>query len=1011
VRFCVLGPLEVWESGNELQLGAGRQRALLILLLLHAGEVVSTDRLIDELWSGRPPATAVKVVQGYVSQLRKVVPDEVLVTRAGGYALLAGDTDVAQFEQLIARARSQAPAEAARTLQEALDLWRGQPLAEVEYESWAQTEIQRLGELRLGAVEDQVDAELRLGHHARLVPELEALLAAHPLRERLCGQLMLALYCSGRQADALEAYAAARRRLVEELGIEPGPELQDLQRRILVHDPELGPITRPRPVAERRRATWLAAAGALLLAAAIAAAAVELAGGNGGNGGQAAFSSVVPDSLAAVDPKTNEIVGQVLIPGGPSLVSAGKNVLWVASDASRTVSSISADRLAVTHVVAPGAIPSALEANGDAVWVLDGSHRVLVRIDPTYGAITRRIKLPPGPPPRALNRSLSSLSVAFGAKALWVTDGSTRLLRIDPRSGRLLKALDLHEPLDDVAVGAGAVWAVSGPAAALFQVDRQDRAVTTRIPIVNRLGKTAPFPVGVAVGEGAVWVLNGNTQTVTRVDPGSAGVTATIPLGIGSNPNDIAAGAGSVWVADGGDGTLARIDPGTNAATIIPLGSSPTGVAVGGDRVWVSVQPGFRAGVARPRGRIQAVSTSALPATSCSPVEFQGEGQPRYLIASDLPFQGQASLSETLQMSDAVRFVLTQHRFRAGRFSIGYQSCDDSIAQTGNYDADKCRANARAYAADKSVIGVIGGYNSGCSLAEIPVLAAARGGPVAMISPSSTYVGLTRAGPGTAPGEPGKYYPGGTRNFVRVVAADDVQGAADALLAKQLGVRRLYVLNDTDPYGFGIASNVRHAATKLGIGIAGFEAWDPHARSYTAVARRVLRARADAVFLGGSVDQSNGATLVKSLRAVLGVHVRILTPDGFTPISAFAQLAGPAAEGITVSFPAVPAEQLRNEGQQFVTRFETAIGRPVEAYSMAAAQAAEILLDAIASSDGTRASVTSNLFRTRVSNGILGSFSFDRNGDTTAGAVTIYRIVRGKPTVFRVITPPPSLVR
>jgi branched-chain amino acid transport system substrate-binding protein len=572
----------------------------------------------------------------------------------------------------------------------------------------------------------------------------------------------------------------------------------------------------------------------------------------------------------------------------------------------------------------------------------------------------------------------------------------------------------VHEPLDAVAVGADAVWVTSGRSASVFQIDTQARAVQTHIRIVNRVGTAAPFPIAVAAGEGSVWVLNGNTETVSRIDPELGGVTATIPLGIGRNPSDIAAGAGAVWVTNGGNGTLARIDPSTNSVTTIPLGSSPTGVAVGAGRVWVTVQPGFRAGVALPTGPVEATSGTrplALSASFCSPVEFQGKGQPQYLIASDLPFQGQASLAETLQMSDAIRLVLAQRHFRAGPYSVGYQSCDDSVAATGSYDIRKCKANARVYAANKSVVGVIGGYNSGCSAAEIPVLAGARGGPLAMASPSSTYVGLTHAGPGTARGEPQKYYPGGKRNFVRVIAADDLQGAADALLAKRLGVQRLFVLHDGDPYGFGIAADVRHAATKLGISLVGFERWDPHGRTYTRIARTIKLAAADAVFLGGTVDTSNGAVLVKSLRSVLGERVHILTPDGFTPISAFAQLAGPAAEGITVSFPATPAERIRGEGQRFVAQFEKAIGRPVEAYSVAAAQCAAVLLDAIASSDGTRASVTSNLFKTKVSNGILGSFSFDRNGDTTAGAVTIYRIVAGKPTVFIVITPPPSLVR
>jgi branched-chain amino acid transport system substrate-binding protein len=361
-------------------------------------------------------------------------------------------------------------------------------------------------------------------------------------------------------------------------------------------------------------------------------------------------------------------------------------------------------------------------------------------------------------------------------------------------------------------------------------------------------------------------------------------------------------------------------------------------------------------------------------------------------------------------MSDAIRFVLAQHHFRAGRYAVGYESCDDSIASTGSYDVGTCKANAQAYAANRLVIGIVGGYNSGCVQAQLAVLSRARDGPLAMIGTASTYVGLTHRGPGTARGEPEKYFPLGKRSFVRIVAADDLQGAANAVLAKRLNVTRLYVLHDGDPYGFGIASNVRHAAQRLGIAIVGFDRWNRHARSFGAIAARVHRARADGVFLGGSVDISNGPALVKSLRSVLGQRFHILTPDGFTPITAFARLAGPAAEGVTVSFTARPPGRLPGEGQRFVSQFERAIGRPVEAYSVAAAQATEVLLDAIAESDGTRASVTSNVLKTKVTNGILGSFSFDRNGDTTAGAVTIYRIVRGSPMLVTVITPRPSLI-
>jgi branched-chain amino acid transport system substrate-binding protein len=569
----------------------------------------------------------------------------------------------------------------------------------------------------------------------------------------------------------------------------------------------------------------------------------------------------------------------------------------------------------------------------------------------------------------------------------------------------------VHEPLDDVAVDANGVWAISGPAATVFKIDPRSRTVESRIPIVNRRGATAPFPVAVASGQGFVWVVNANTQTVSKIDPQFDSVAATITLGIGRNPSDIATGAGGVWVINSGNGTLARIDPRSNDVATIQLGNVPLNVAVAGSRVWASVQPGFRAFPIIATDNAAAVQAQTLPASSCSPLEFGGKGRPRFLIASDLPFQGTSSLAETLQMSDAVRFVLARHDFRAGPYSVGYQSCDDSIASTGSYDPGRCRTNAQAFTATKDVIGLVAGYNSGCVKAQLPVLGRAPGGPLMLVGSASTYVGLTHSGPGSAPGEPGKYRPAGRRSYARVVVADDLQGAADAMVAKRLGVKRLYVLHDQDLYGFGIAASVRHAAGKLGLRVVGFEGWDPHAHSYQALAHRVGRARPDGVFLGGSVDISNGPAVVKDLRAALGRRVRILLPDGFSPLAAFAHLAGPAAEGIEMSLPAPAPQLLRGEGRRFVADFQKALGRPVEFYSVMAAQATEILLDAIARSNGTRASVTQQVLKTKVENGILGSFSFDENGDTTAGSVTIYRVVDGKPKVVGLITPSRALVR
>jgi len=243
VEFSILGPLRVLDGGRDLTPGRAKQRALLAMLLLHRNQVVGSDRLVEALWGETPPASAPTALHGHVSALRKLLGAERIATHAPGYRLRVdpGELDLARFESLVAAARSVGPEERSTRLREALALWRGDPLADLRDESFAQRELLRLAELRVAALEDRLDADLARGHHRELVGELEALVAAHPFRERLRGQLMLALYRCGRQADALHAFQDARRALVEELGIEPGPALQQLQRQILDQDPWLDP--------------------------------------------------------------------------------------------------------------------------------------------------------------------------------------------------------------------------------------------------------------------------------------------------------------------------------------------------------------------------------------------------------------------------------------------------------------------------------------------------------------------------------------------------------------------------------------------------------------------------------------------------------------------------------------------------------------------------------------------------------------------------------------------------
>ena len=405
-------------------------------------------------------------------------------------------------------------------------------------------------------------------------------------------------------------------------------------------------------------------------------------------------------------------------------------------------------------------------------------------------------------------------------------------------------------------------------------------------------------------------------------------------------------------------------------------------------------------------GALARSGATPLPASSCSAIQ-NGGGQ--YLIASDLPLEG-SGRTQTTQMTRAIKFILTQHGWKAGKYTLAYQSCDDATAQAGKWDSGKCSANANNYASNSSVLGVIGTFNSGCAEIEIPVLNRAPNGPIAMVSPANTYVGLTHGGPGTVAGEPGKYYPTGKRNYARVVAADDYQGAADAVLAKSLGVKKVFILNDKEAYGLGVASNFRNAAQRLGLSVVGFTAWDGKASSYEALAVKVKSSGAQGVFLGGLICE-NGGKLIKDLRNGIGPNVKLMMPDGFTPVSATIQQGGAAANNATVSVAGLPNTALQGAGKAFVAAFTKADHRPPDPYSVYAAQAVEVLVQAIKQSNGTRADVAKQMFKVRLTGSILGNVGFNSNGDVTSNPVTIYKVVGGKTTTLKVIVPPKALVK
>ena len=335
--FHILGPLEVRDDRGEVSIGGGKQRALLALLLIHPNESLATDRLIDELWGEEPPTTAAKIIQNHVSQLRRVLGNDRLQTLARGYALRVGpgELDVDRFRQRLADGRTaQAagdPERASLLLREALAMWRGPPLAEFTYEAFAGHEIGRLEELRLSALIERIDVDLALGRHLDLVGELETLVAHHPLQERLRGQLMLALYRCGRQAEAVQVYQDARRTLAEELGIEPGQALQRLEQSILTHDPAI-----EQPASEQSRSAagvrsrsrrWLAVLRSqrllVVVLASAAAVAASAAAVFAWSDHSAPAATITGNAVAIIDPASNRVTGQVAVGVAPGALAVG----------------------------------------------------------------------------------------------------------------------------------------------------------------------------------------------------------------------------------------------------------------------------------------------------------------------------------------------------------------------------------------------------------------------------------------------------------------------------------------------------------------------------------------------------------------------------------------------------------------------------------------------------------------------------------------------------------------
>jgi YVTN family beta-propeller protein len=614
-EFGILGPLQVRRSGRAVPLGGPRQRAVLALLLLEANRVVSMDRLAEDLWGGDPPEEWVTSLQTYVFHLRRALePDRargaaggVLVTSGRGYLLRVNRErlDAAAFQDGLTAGRAALEAgqhaESAETLRQALGLWRGPVLADLADYAFTRPEVARLEELRLAALEARIDADLALGRHDALTAELEQLAAEHPLRERLHGQLMLALYRCGRQAEALAAYRRVRDLLAGELGIDPGEPLRRLHESVLAQDPALdwnsgrpapaeyhpgaAPVPAPAPgppgrrfvdsrelAWARRRARRLLVIGSAL---AVAAAACIVAVARPWAGEPTGLPA---NSVGLINSNGGRAGAPVMV-GSPAGLAYGDGSVWAVNSAERTLSRINPATHAVVQTIPVGSDPAAVTVTGKDAWVANSGDGTVSQISTTANTVVQTI--PVGNVP---------VAIASGPSGVWVANqGDNTVDRIDPVRGVVtMRNIQVGGLPDGIAAGPDAVWVANS----------EDGTVTRIDPVTGQPSgpmQVGAGPAGIAVTPAAVWVANSLDLTVSKLDPATGRVTATI--GVGDGPSAIAAASDGVWVGDQFGATLHRIDPHTNQVSrVVSVGSSPQGIAVTGSGVWVAARPYAAAG-------------------------------------------------------------------------------------------------------------------------------------------------------------------------------------------------------------------------------------------------------------------------------------------------------------------------------------------------------------------------------------------------------------------------------
>jgi ABC-type transport system substrate-binding protein/DNA-binding SARP family transcriptional activator/streptogramin lyase len=622
LRVDILGPLEVHRGGVPCLLGGRQQRFVLALLALETGHAVSLDRIADALWGDNLPPSYVTTIQTYVFRLREVLepdrakgdPARVLVsTPGGGYRLeLPPETvDAMRFEADVARGRAALEAgdasTAAATLGEALALWRGDVLSDLGDLGPAAPAAQQLGEVRLVAIEDWAAAELALGHHSALVPQLASLEAAHPLRERLAALRMVALYRSRRQAEALTVYEEARRRLAEELGVSPGEELRSLHERILKQDHELArsPAGDPPALLSWTSRTHVdstsAGSGGEAPSAPVSAAAMDLPLVTARPIGRPTSRTRAALALATV-----VLIGSTLVSTG---ITRARDQEPVRSVPANSVAAVGPSGLMGDAVVL-GAVPAGLAEDAGSVWVLDHTNAAVARVDPESRKVVQTI--------HDVGNDLQAISARGGA--VWVAAfGSRTVTRIDAETNQVVDRIEVGNQPSAILASDTEVWVANSADNTVQRIDVKTGKTDPAIPVGNgpsalalhgstlwvanaRGGTVTELnthtgtrnsadivvdagPAALAVTETDVWVANQLGRTVSRFDRTSREVARIF---VDDGPSSIVPSGDDLWVGNAYAGTLSRINSRSNAVTTVPVGSSPRALARVGDGVWAA---------------------------------------------------------------------------------------------------------------------------------------------------------------------------------------------------------------------------------------------------------------------------------------------------------------------------------------------------------------------------------------------------------------------------------------